>query len=257
MSDSVRTRLEAFPHIARERVRGWLEKLAPERAWLRPASLALVGGTAAFLAVPYLLTIVYVFADPPQSALTFRERLLGHRVSKTWRDLDQISPNLVRQVIVSEDGRFCEHWGVDWYSLYQAIADENGRPRGASTITMQTAKNLFLWNRPATVRKVFEIPLALYMDLILGKRRIAELYLNVAQWGPGIFGAEAAARHHFGKSAAELTAQEAAQLAAALPAPVRRNAGNPSRGITNLARRLRKRASQAGPAAACVLPYRS
>ncbi len=151
----------------------------------------------------------------------------GRGIHYQWRSLEQISPLLVTQVVAAEDGRFCEHWGVDFEAL-DAAADAfaGGHAKGGgSTVTMQTAKNLFLWNKPAFLRKPFEIPLAMYMDLVLGKRRVMEIYLNIAEWAPGVYGAEAAARHHFGVSASKLTAQQAAQLAAALPNPKRRNAG--------------------------------
>ncbi len=185
----------------------------------------------------------------------FRQALTGHRVDYEWRDLDRISPNLVTQVISAEDGRFCQHWGVDWSSFDRAVdAAADGRPKGgASTITMQTAKNLFLWNRPAYVRKVFELPLAYYMDLVLGKHRVMEIYLNIVEWAPGVYGAEAAARHHFGKSADRLSPQEAAQLAAALPNPKLRNAGRPSPKTFALAYRLRRRAAAGQSEAFCVL----
>ena len=158
-----------------------------------------------------------------------RQALAGRGAEYEWRDLDRISPNLVIQVIAAEDGRYCSHWGVDWSAL-DAAADAfaEGRAKGGgSTISMQAAKNLFLWNRPAFLRKPFELPLATYMDFVLGKQRLMEIYLNIVEWAPGVYGAEAAARHHFGKSADELDPQEAAQLAAALPNPKRRNAGRP------------------------------
>ena len=117
---------------------------------------------------------------------------------------------------------------------------------------MQTAKNLFLWNRPAFLRKPFEIPLAFYIDFVLGKRRLIEIYLNIVEWAPGVYGAEAAAQHHFGKSAAALTRQEAAQLAAALPNPRRRNAGRPGPRVFALANKLRVRAEQQRRGASCI-----
>jgi monofunctional biosynthetic peptidoglycan transglycosylase len=181
--------------------------------------------------------------------------LTGRGINYKWRDLDHIAPALVRQVIAAEDGRFCEHSGVDWNAL-DAAADAFalGRPKGGgSTISMQAAKNLFLWTKPAFLRKPFEIPLAYYMDLVLGKRRLMEIYLNIVEWAPGVYGAEAAARHHFGKSAAALTAQEAAQLAAALPNPRRRNAGRPGPRVYALAARLKARAAAQREGARCVI----
>ncbi len=212
-----------------------------------------------FFFLPYYLTCLYILVDPPISALMLRHALLGRSVEYEWRDLDKISPNLVRQVIASEDGRYCQHWGVDWRALDSAAdAFAEGRAKGGgSTIPMQAAKNLFLWNRPATLRKPFELPLAMYMDFVLGKQRLMEIYLNIVEWAPGVYGAEAAAQHHFGKSAEELTRQEAAQLAAALPNPKRRNAGRPGPRVYALAERLRARAARARAVAKCVLGNRA
>jgi monofunctional biosynthetic peptidoglycan transglycosylase len=227
------------------------EQSSPRRRILRVALVAL----AAFFFAPYLLTLLYVFIDPPFSALMLRQALTGGPVTYEWRDLDQISPNLIAQVIAAEDGRFCTHHGVDWAAL-DKVADAvvDGKPKGGgSTITMQTAKNLFLWSRPAILRKPFEIPLAAFMDLALGKSRVIEIYLNIVEWGPGVYGAEAAAQHHFGKSAADLTPQEAAQLAAALPNPKRRNAGNPGPRTMAFANRLRMKALRERGDSVCVL----
>jgi monofunctional biosynthetic peptidoglycan transglycosylase len=220
----------------------------------RVLRLAAIGFTVFFYA-PYYLTCLYILADPPFSALMARRTLALRSVDYEWRDLGRISPNLVTQVIASEDGRYCAHWGVDWHALGSAAgAFAGGRSKGGgSTISMQAAKNLFLWNRPAFLRKPFEIPLALYMDLVLGKRRLMEIYLNIVEWAPGVYGAEAAARYHFQKSAASLTAQEAAQLAAALPNPKRRDAGQPSARVFAFAERIRARAARFRRRATCVL----
>ncbi len=207
-----------------------------------------------FLLMPYILVLSYLVFDPPVSALMARQWLSGRPVRFVWRDLDQISPALINQVIVSEDARFCSHSGVDWQAIRTSLAAaEDGKPRGASTITMQTAKNLFLWSRPAILRKPLELPLAYFMDLILGKRRVMELYLNIAEWGPGVFGAEAAAQYHFNKTAADLDRQDAAQLAAALPNPSKRDAGNPGPMTAARANRLRARSFRGKAAAECVL----
>ena len=165
----------------------------------------LIAFTVLFFA-PYYLTCLYIIVDPPISAFMLRQALAGRGAEYEWRDLDRISPNLVIQVIAAEDGRYCSHWGVDWSAL-DAAADAfaEGRAKGGgSTISMQAAKNLFLWNRPAFLRKPIELPLATYMDFVLGKQRLMEIYLNIVEWAPGVYGAEAAARHHFGKSAEEL-----------------------------------------------------
>jgi monofunctional glycosyltransferase len=209
----------------------------------------------ALLFAPYVLATLYIFVNPPFSALMLRQALAGGRVSYEWRDLDRISPNLIAQVVVSEDGRFCKHHGVDLKALDKAAeAAAHGKPKGGgSTIDMQTAKNLFLWNSPAFLRKPFEIPLAYYLDFVLGKQRVMEIYLNIVEWAPGVFGAEAAAEHHFGKTADELTREDAALLAAALPNPKRRNAGDPGPRTEALANRLRARASREVGGSLCVI----
>ena len=162
-----------------------------------------------------------------------------------WVPISQISPHLVRSVIAAEDARFCLHHGVDWEVLVglvsQVIDSEDGPSRGGSTITMQTVKNLFLWPQRSYVRKALEIPLATWIDVVWPKQRVIEVYLNVAEWGPGIYGAEAAARHHFGKPAADLSRREAALLAAALPSPLGRAAGKPDRQVKRQARRIEQR----------------
>ena len=146
--------------------------------------------------------------------------------------LDRISPYLQRAVITSEDGRFCQHRGVDWGEIEEAIERaRDGIPRGGSTISMQVVKNLFLWPSKSYVRKALEIPLTFAIELAWPKPRILEIYLNIAEWGPGVFGAEAAARYHFGKSAAALTPSQAALLAVSLPNPMERRAGAPGPGI--------------------------
>lgn len=176
------------------------------------------------LFLPYLLVPVYRFA-PPVSTVMLGSLLAGEGMRRDWVPIDWISPNLVLAVLASEDGRFCDHAGIDWVQMDKAVAQSKrtGRPpRGASTITAQTAKNLFLWRARSWLRKALETSLTLWLDFVLPKRRILEIYLNIAEWGPGIFGAEAAAQYHFHKSAARLTTREAALLATSLPSPLRR-----------------------------------
>jgi monofunctional biosynthetic peptidoglycan transglycosylase len=244
---------EVVPHVLEPSSVSPGERRLIRPHWRRIFRIALIA-FAVFVLTPYLLTLVYVFADPPFSALMARQALTGGSVNYQWRDLDQISPNLIAQVIASEDGRFCKHHGVDLTALdraAEAVAD--GKPKGGgSTITMQTAKNLFLWSRPAILRKPFEIPLAFFMDFVLGKQRIMEIYLNIVEWAPGVYGAEAAARHHFGKSAADIDPEDAALLAAALPNPKRRNAGDPGPRTEALAERLRRRAERERGVSFCV-----
>src|SRR5436305_6728359 len=152
--------------------------------------------------------------------------------------LSGIAPALPRTVMASEDARFCTHRGIDLGELRAALedADDLSEMRGGSTIAQQTAKNLFLWQGRSVARKALEFPLALWLDLVLGKRRTMEIYLNIAEWGPaGEFGAEAGARHAFGKSARALNAREAALLAAILPNPSIRSASRPGAGVRRLA----------------------
>jgi len=198
----------------------------------------------AFLLLFVTLAFVYSLAHPP-SMLMLGRWLTGQPVDRRWVALDDISPNLVAAVVTSEDARFCSHHGVDWVELHAAIdEDEEGGPsRGASTITMQTVKNLFLWNSRSFIRKGLEIPMALVLDRLWSKRRILEIYLNIAEWGDGVFGAEAASRADFGKSAKELNPREAALLAAALPNPKLRDPRRPSRGYLRRAATIARRAS--------------
>ena len=205
--------------------------------------------------IPLVLVPVYAFVPPVSTVMLWR-LLTGSPVARIWKPLSEISPNLVRAVIAAEDARYCQHHGVDWIEMGHAIeeADELGEARGASTIPMQTAKNLFLWPGRQFVRKALEIPLAYYMSFMWTKRRLVEVYLNVAEWGPnGEFGAEAAARRTFRKSARELVPEEAALLAAVLPNPAHRDAARPSSGLLRVVARYRAQADVAGsPITACL-----
>lgn len=180
--------------------------------------------------VPLAVIFLLRFIDPPGSMVMVARKLDGVAVRYKWVPLEKISPVLVKTVVTSEDAAFCRHRGVDWEAIDHAItqAKKNGEgPRGASTIPMQTARNLFLWQQRSYIRKAMEIPLAYAMSALWPKRRMIEVYLNIAEWGPGIFGAETAARKHFNRSAAGITARQAAQMAASLPNPHVRNAGRP------------------------------
>ena len=173
------------------------------------------------LLLPYLLTPLYLVVTPVSTLMVWRY-VTFQPVTRIWRPLEDIAPVLPRTVIASEDAQFCNHRGIDWRGLRDIIqeAEDLEDLRGGSTITQQTAKNLFLWQGRSYVRKALEMPLAVWMDLILGKRRIMEIYLNVAEWGPsGQFGAEAGARRAFKTSAADLDARQAALMAAMLPNP--------------------------------------
>ncbi|MFS8183475.1 monofunctional biosynthetic peptidoglycan transglycosylase [Pseudovibrio denitrificans] len=205
------------------------------------------------VALPVVLTLLYTVV-PPYSSLMLLRTVTGQPVWREWVPLEEISVNLQRSVVVSEDATFCKHGGVDWSAVHGQVGKlfEGKRPRGASTITMQVAKNLFLWNDRDYVRKVLEVPLAMLLDTVLSKRRVLEIYLNVAEWGPGIFGAEAASRTFFGKSAAKLSATQASMLATALPNPIARNPAKPSSGHRRLAGINRSRAQVAGDVLSCI-----
>jgi monofunctional glycosyltransferase len=169
--------------------------------------------------------------------------------------LDRMSPSLPRAVISAEDGSFCSHHGIDWRGMREAFyeADDISEMRGGSTITQQVAKNLFLWQGRSYVRKALELPLAVWINLVLPKGRVLEIYLNIAEWGPnGQFGAEAGARHAFGKSARQLTAREAALMAAVLPGPRARSARNPSANVRRLAGIYEARAARFEARTACI-----
>jgi monofunctional biosynthetic peptidoglycan transglycosylase len=201
------------------------------------------------------LIVLYRFVDPPFSALMAQRWLSGESVERAFVPIDAMSPALVKAVLVSEDGRFCEHHGIDLDAIQTAIAKAgDGTPRGASTISMQVAKNLFLWPSKSYLRKALEVPLTLGIELVWPKRRIMELYLNIAEWGPGVYGAEAAARHHFSKGALHLSEREAALLAVALPNPIARDAGQPGAGTRRLAGLIQARANRASRyQTSCVL----
>jgi monofunctional glycosyltransferase len=189
------------------------------------------------LLVPYVLAPFYRVGHPVSALMAWRW-LKGAPVSRQWIDLDEMSPYLPRSIVGAEDAKFCGHHGVDWGALREVVDDaEDGEvTRGGSTITQQVAKNLFLWPGRSVVRKALELPLALWIDAVLPKSRILEIYLNIAELGPsGQFGAEAGSAYAFGHSAATLSPREAALLAAILPNPVKRSARNPGPGVRRLA----------------------
>ena len=191
----------------------------------------------ALLVVPYLLTPLYRIGHPVSTLMAWRW-MRGAPVTRHWIDFNAISPFLPRAVVAAEDAHFCKHHGIDWGALREAIGDaqEGEGLRGASTITQQVAKNLFLAPIPDLIRKVLEFPLALWIDRVLPKQRILEIYLNIAELGPsGQFGAEAGSVYAFGHSASTLWPREAALLAAILPNPVKRSARNPGPGVRRLA----------------------
>ncbi|HEX4768354.1 MAG TPA: transglycosylase domain-containing protein [Lichenihabitans sp.] len=189
-----------------------------------------------------VLLSVWIAVDSlirPISTLMMARILTGQPVDRRWVPLSAVSPALKAAVILSEDGQFCRNDGVDWGALRNVVRHGHGVPsRGASTLTMQVAKNLFLWPSRSYIRKAIEIPLALVLDLVWSKKRILEYYFNIAEWGNGVFGAEAAAQRDFHIAAKDLDARQAVLLATALPNPFLRHPDRPTRLHRLLANRL-------------------
>jgi len=213
-----------------------------------------IGGL--LIAIPLILTPVYLVVSPISVPMVERY-LTGRTVVRTWRDIEDISDRLKAAIILSEDGQFCRHWGVDLGALRAEV--ENllaGEPvRGASTLTMQVARNLFLWNDPDPIRKALEVPLAFYIDLIMPKKRIMEIYLNIAEWGPaGEFGVAAGAERAFGTAPQNLDWRTASLLAVTLPNPLVRNPARPNAGLLRVAGIVAERAQTYGERAGCVGP---
>ncbi|MEM1377630.1 MAG: monofunctional biosynthetic peptidoglycan transglycosylase [Pseudomonadota bacterium] len=209
----------------------------------------------AIIAAPLLLTILYRFDGvKPVSTLMIADVVTFQSFKREWRDIEEISPFLVQSVLVSEDGQFCAHYGVDLGELkavVEAVLDGE-TTRGASTISMQIAKNLFLWGGRSYVRKAMEIPLAIWIDFVIPKDRLMEIYLNIAEWGDGIYGIGAAAPHHFNRQADNLTRRQAALLAVTLPNPYLRDPAKPSSRMSHVANVVERRARQSGAYIGCV-----
>ncbi|MFN7388964.1 monofunctional biosynthetic peptidoglycan transglycosylase [Brevundimonas sp.] len=209
----------------------------------RPRSILIALLILALLPIGGVL--IHAVVPPPMTLLMMQQKLKGQGLDYRWRSLDEISPRLVAAAIAAEDARFCSHPGFDFEAIEQAMkANEQGRRmRGGSTISQQTAKNVFLWPGRDWVRKGLEAGYTVLIETVWGKRRIMEVYLNVAEMGPGIYGAEAAAQHWFGKSASDLSSREAARLAAILPSPRRYNAGSPGPYVRRRASRIQAAAN--------------
>ncbi|MDX5594985.1 monofunctional biosynthetic peptidoglycan transglycosylase [Pseudovibrio sp. SPO723] len=208
---------------------------------------------AILLVTPVVLTVVYSVV-PPVSTLMLGRYVTLQSVERDFVPLEEISVHLQRGVVISEDSLYCEHGGVDWAAMQTQVESllEGERARGASTIPMQLAKNLFLWNSRSYLRKAVEAPLAIMLDSMLTKRRLLEVYLNTVEWGEGIFGAEAAAQHYFGVSAKDLSRQQAALMATTLPNPILRNPAKPNAGHRRLASVNQQRMKVAGDVLACT-----
>jgi len=191
--------------------------------WRRLKRLFLLA-VAAFMTLSITLVVLYGLVPPPITPLMVIRLFQGEGINKDWVSYDEVSPNVFKAVIAGEDARFCEHLGFDLGAIRKALQHnkKSRRLRGASTITQQTAKNLFLWPSRGFVRKGFEAYFAVLLELFWDKRRILEVYVNVVEFGHGIYGIEAAAQAYYKKPAKDLTADEAARLAAVLPSPLHR-----------------------------------
>jgi monofunctional biosynthetic peptidoglycan transglycosylase len=206
------------------------------------------------LLLPPALLLAYRVLPPPITPLMLLRLAEGEGLRKDWQPLSRIAAALPEAVVAAEDNRFCEHWGFDWPALEGEIESylAGERPRGASTITMQTAKNLFLWPERSLLRKLLEAALTPQIALLWPKRRVIEVYLNIVEFGPGIYGAEAAAQSYFGKPAADLGRREAALLAAVLPSPRTASPARPSAYLQERAATISTRIEQLGPMLDCV-----
>lgn len=225
----------------REGLRRWV--------WRGVVALLLV-----FVVAPLALTLLYRVMPPPVTPLMVIRLFEGQGLERQWVAWEAISPHLRQAVVASEDNLFCEHSGFDWDSLEAAAKAyaAGERAGGGSTITMQTAKNLFLWPSRSIIRKGLEVPLTGLLEIFWPKRRILEVYLNIAEWGPGLYGIEAAAQHYFKRAAKDLSPRQASQLVAVLPNPLEWRPVPPSDYVTRRAGVIRTRIRQLGPLLDCV-----
>lgn len=238
------SRFLKFPGVLRDKLR------ARGARWRKIALVLL----AVVLLGPPLLLLALRIVPPPLTPLMVIRLFEGEGLRKEWVSLEEMPAALAEAAVASEDNLFCTHSGFDWKSINAAIEDWRAgeRLRGGSTISMQTAKNLFLWPGRSFLRKGLEAALTVQLELLWDKRRIMEVYLNVAETGPGIYGVAAAAEAHFGKSVGELSPRESALVIAVLPNPREWSAGKPSAYIEGRARTIRARMRQLGPLLDCL-----
>jgi len=205
--------------------------------------------------VPTILLVIYrIETVHPVSTLMIKEAFFGHGAKREWINIEDMAPAVYQSVLSSEDGKFCTHGGVDWDALNAVIEDaiDGQKTRGASTITMQLVKNLFLWPDRSFIRKGLEVPYAMLAEVILSKKRIMEIYLNIAEWDKGVFGVELAAQTYFKRSAAKLGPRYSSLLAVTLPNPKNRNAAKPSRAMNRIAKIIQRRAKVSGAYVKCL-----
>lgn len=200
------------------------------------AGFVLLRTTTVVILCVFALVCLFALVNPPTTHTIWSEgRRLGG-VEQTWVPLEEVAPVMARAVVAAEDANYCLHWGFDVEAIRTAI--EAGAARGASTISQQVVKNVFLWQDRSWLRKAMETAITPAVEAVWTKRRIIEVYLNVAEFGEGVFGVEAAAQHHFGVAAKDLSDVQAARLAAVLPAPKDRSASRPSEFVRNRAARI-------------------
>ncbi|MCU0814903.1 MAG: monofunctional biosynthetic peptidoglycan transglycosylase [Cypionkella sp.] len=197
--------------------------------WLSRGVMAVLGGFA-------FLVVLFSFMNPPINVYQMQESVRLGGLEREWADWDEIAPVMGRAAVAAEDANFCLHWGFDMAAIRQAVAEGSGR--GASTISQQVVKNVFLWHGRSWLRKAMEAMLTPAVELVWSKQRILEVYLNVAEFDEGVFGVQAAAQHYFGVDARDLSALQAARLAAVLPDPKGRSASNPSNFVRNRTRSI-------------------
>lgn len=191
-----------------------------------------------------IVILAYRFINPPTTAYILSEGLRTGEIRREWRDFDSISAEMPRAIVAAEDANFCNHWGFDVEAIRDAL--EDGAARGASTLTQQTVKNVFLWHGRSWLRKALEALLTPAVELLWPKKRILEVYMNIAEFDEGVFGVDAAARWYFGVDAKNLNSRQAALLAAILPDPKARSAKRPSQFVA-------KRAGQIQDGSATIL----
>jgi monofunctional biosynthetic peptidoglycan transglycosylase len=233
----------------------WRDPFWEPRAWLRRVLRITVMLLLLMVTAPPALVLLYRDVAPPGTILMVLRLFEGEGLKKEWVPLERVSRHVPAAVIALEDNLFCEHDGFDWAAIFDAAADQvrgEGKLRGGSTISQQTAKNVFLWPGRNYVRKGLEVPFTTMMEWWWGKRRIMEVYLNVIEWGPGIYGVEAASWAYFNKPARRLRRHEAALLAAVLPNPRRWSPARPTARIKRRANMAVYRMSRLGTKVNCA-----
>ncbi len=212
--------------------------LPPARPFGRRVLGWLVRGVLGVAAFYLALIVLFSFLTPPGNIYQWQESWRLGGIEREWVNIGDIAPDMARSVVAAEDANFCLHWGFDMAAIRDAIDSGGGRGRGASTISQQVVKNVFLWQNRSWMRKAMEAALTPVVELIWSKQRIVEMYLNQAEFAEGVFGVQAAARHYWDIDARDLTPTQAARLAAVLPNPKDYNASNPGPYVKNRARQI-------------------